>query len=87
MQTITTKYSVNDYVWFIDSDTNQILRGQIDKIYVSIFSPDSSDVQTKLNYLIKTSDGDFYASIESNMADTSLELLTILQTTVDISDC
>lgn len=86
MQTITTQYSVDDEIWFIDNDSNKILRGTIDKIYITATT--RLDIVTAtIKYLIKGGDGLFYAASEEMIAEDTLDLLDILQSTVDTSLC
>lgn len=87
MQTITTQYSVQDQVWFIDKETNKILSGVVDKIYICVYADLDNVAQINIRYLVKASDDLFYATTEDLMADNTIDLLDIIQINVDNSIC
>lgn len=87
MQTITTQYSIADEILFVDRMTDKILRGTVDKIYITEFMDTSNSPKTNISYLIKCGDGLFYAATEDLMAEDTIELLNIIEPTIDTSLC
>lgn len=87
METVVAQYDIAELVWFLDTESNKILSGVVDKIYITVYRSETQTLATTISYLVEVANDMVYTSTEAYMSDDPNMLAAIIESNLDIGGC